>query len=73
MLDALERLPAEIAILMIEHDMHVVRRFARDVTVLVEGAVLMTGTCDDVMSSDAVHAVYLGDAGKRRLQVTTHA
>jgi len=26
-LDALERLPADIAILMIEHDMYVVRRF----------------------------------------------
>jgi branched-chain amino acid transport system ATP-binding protein len=67
-IEALERLPAEIAILMIEHDMYVVRRFARDVTVLVEGTVLMTGTCDDVMSSDEVHAVYLGDAGKNRLR-----
>lgn len=73
-LEALEGLPAEIAILMIEHDMYVVRRFARDVTVLVEGTVLMTGTCDDVMSSDEVHAVYLGDAGKHRLRVgVSHA
>jgi branched-chain amino acid transport system ATP-binding protein len=73
-IDALERLPSEMAILMIEHDMYVVRRFASDVTVLVEGAVLMTGTCDDVMASDEVHAVYLGDAGKHRLGASvTHA
>jgi ABC-type uncharacterized transport system ATPase subunit len=51
-----------------------VRRFARDVTVLVEGTVLMSGTCEDVMSSDEVHAVYLGDAGKRRLRAdASHA
>lgn len=67
-LDALEHLPPDIAILMIEHDMSVVRRFASDVTVLVEGAIVMTGSCDDVMSSDEVHRVYLGDAGRARLQ-----
>jgi len=67
-LDALERLPADIAILMIEHDMYVVRRFARDVTVLVEGTILMTGSCDDVMASAEVHTVYLGDAGQKRLR-----
>jgi branched-chain amino acid transport system ATP-binding protein len=73
-IEALERLPVDIAILVIEHDMYVVRRFARDVTVLVEGTVLMTGTCDDVMSSDEVHAVYLGDTGKVRLGANvTHA
>jgi hypothetical protein len=34
----------------------------------------MTGTCDEVMSSDEVHAVYLGDAGKHRLRVdVSHA
>jgi len=66
--DALERLPADIAILMIEHDMHVVRRFARDVIVLVEGAIVMTASCDEVMASDEVHRLYLGDAGRKRLR-----
>jgi len=48
--------------------MYVVRKFARDVTVLVEGAILMTGSCDDVMSSERVQTVYLGAAGKKRLR-----
>ena len=40
LLDAIDNLPKDIAILMIEHDMHVVRRFASTVTVLVKGAVI---------------------------------
>lgn len=60
LLDALERLPRDIAILLIEHDMQLVRRFASDVTVLVEGCTLTTGTPRDVMNSEAVRKVYLG-------------
>ncbi len=66
LLDAVERLPPDIAILMIEHDMHVVRRFAREVSVLVGGRILMTGLPHEVMSSQEVHSVYLGQAGQKR-------
>jgi branched-chain amino acid transport system ATP-binding protein len=66
LLDTIDRLPADIAILMIEHDMQVVRRFASVVTVLVGGAVLMTGPPHEVMNSDEVRAVYLGQAGYAR-------
>jgi ABC-type branched-subunit amino acid transport system ATPase component len=38
-LDAVERLPAHIAVLIIEHDMDVVFRFAKRVTVMVSGAI----------------------------------
>ncbi len=64
--DVLDRLPAEMAILMIEHDMAIVRRFAAEVTVLVNGAVLMSGTPAEVLSSPEVRRVYLGGAAASR-------
>jgi len=66
-LAAIERLPPEIAVLLIEHDMQIVRRFASGVTVLVSGSVLMSGTPDEVMESQEVRRVYLGRTGRRRL------
>ena len=42
-IDAIDRLPAEIAMLIIEHDMDVVFRFARQIIVLVQGRVLPRG------------------------------
>jgi branched-chain amino acid transport system ATP-binding protein len=66
LLDAVERLPSDITILMIEHDMHVVRRFATEVTVLVNGAVLLSGSPQEVMSSEEVRTVYLGQSGHER-------
>jgi ABC-type branched-subunit amino acid transport system ATPase component len=64
--EALNALPPEIAILMIEHDMHIVRRFASEVTVLVGGRILMSGSPQEVMASPDVHAVYLGQSGGKR-------
>jgi branched-chain amino acid transport system ATP-binding protein len=69
LLDAIDCLPRDIAILMIEHDMHVVRRFATEVTVLVNGAVLMTGMPNEVMSSEEVRTVYLGQSGHQRFEL----
>jgi branched-chain amino acid transport system ATP-binding protein len=63
---AIDTLPADIAVLMIEHDMEMVRRFASEVAVLVNGALLMSGKPKDVMSHPQVQAVYLGSAGKKR-------
>ena len=63
---ALDVLPADIAVLMIEHDMEMVRRFASEVAVLVNGALLMSGKPADVMSHPEVQAVYLGASGKKR-------
>ncbi len=58
--EALEKLPAEIAILLIEHDMDLVFRFARDITVMVQGAVLISGTPAEIAKNPEVRAVYLG-------------
>lgn len=59
--DLLERLPEDVATLVIEHDMDLVFRFARRITVLVEGAVLVEGDVNDVRSDPRVRAVYLGE------------
>ena len=42
-LDVIEQLPSDIAVLIIEHDMELVFRFARRITVLVQGSVLVEG------------------------------
>jgi branched-chain amino acid transport system ATP-binding protein len=61
-LDMIDNLPADIAVMIIEHDMDVVFRFAREITVLVNGAVLAAGKPDDIANNDEVRAVYLGGA-----------
>jgi len=63
-LDAIERLPTDIAVLIIEHDMDVVFRFAKRVTVMVGGAVFAEGTPREIEANPHVRAVYLGQAGQ---------
>jgi ABC-type branched-subunit amino acid transport system ATPase component len=60
-LQVLDNLPRDIAILIIEHDMDVVFRFARKITVLVQGEVLIEGTPDEIAGDRRVHQVYLGE------------
>jgi len=61
-LDAIERLPAHIAVLIIEHDMDVVFRFAKRVTVMVGGAIFAEGTPKEIEANPQVREVYLGQA-----------
>ena len=61
-LDALDKLPAEIAILIIEHDMELVFRFAKRITVLVQGEVLCEGTPHEIEHDPRVREVYLGES-----------
>jgi ABC-type branched-subunit amino acid transport system ATPase component len=61
-LEVLAGLPAEISILIIEHDMDLVFRFAKRITVLAAGAVLMHGTPQEVAADRRVREVYLGEA-----------
>jgi ABC-type branched-subunit amino acid transport system ATPase component len=60
-LDAIDSLPKDIAVLIIEHDMDVVFRFAERITVLVRGAILAEGAPDDIAANKEVQAVYLGE------------
>ena len=61
-LDTLSALPDDVTVLLIEHDMDLVFRFARRMSVLVNGAVLVTGTPDAIRGDARVRAVYLGEA-----------
>ncbi len=62
-LDVVDSLDPDIAILIIEHDMDVVFRFARQITVLVQGAVFTQGTPEEISANEDVRAVYLGQEG----------
>ena len=64
-LDVVAALDPDIAVLIIEHDMDVVFRFAKEITVLVKGAVFTQGTPAEIMSNEQVRAVYLGQEGHR--------
>jgi branched-chain amino acid transport system ATP-binding protein len=60
-LDVIAGLDPDIAILIIEHDMDVVFRVAKRITVLVQGAVLTDGTPAEISADERVRAVYLGE------------
>ena len=62
-LDVVAGLDPDIAVLIIEHDMDVVFRFAKEITVLVRGAVFTEGTPDQIRTNEQVREVYLGEAG----------
>jgi urea transport system ATP-binding protein len=62
----LDRLAGERTIVVIEHDMAFLRRFARRVTVLHEGKVLREGTVEEVQGDPRVREVYLGRARDER-------
>ena len=60
-LQVLDKLPEHIAILIIEHDMDLVFRFAQRITVLVQGEVLLEGPPEEIVKDLRVHQVYLGE------------
>jgi ABC-type branched-subunit amino acid transport system ATPase component len=61
-LDAIAALPKHIGVLIIDHDMDLVFRFAERITVLVSGAIFAEGTPKEIAANPQVRAVYLGQA-----------
>ena len=59
--DIINALPADVSVLLIEHDMDLVFNFAKRVTVLVNGAVFAEGDVQAIAKDPRVKAVYLGE------------
>jgi ABC-type branched-subunit amino acid transport system ATPase component len=62
-IDMIERLPPDLSLMIIEHDMDLVFRLARRITVLVQGSVLVEGPPDEIAADPRVREVYLGEGG----------
>ena len=59
-----ERLPEDIAVLLIDHDMDLVFRLARRITVMVEGRILVEGPPEAIAADARVRQVYLGERAR---------
>lgn len=55
-------LPANVTVLLIEHDMDLVFSFADRISVLVAGAVFAEGSVQEIAGDPRVKAVYLGES-----------
>jgi branched-chain amino acid transport system ATP-binding protein len=63
LLRTVANLPADVSVLLIEHDMDLVFSFAKSMTVMVNGAVLTEGTPAEMAADTRVREVYLGHGG----------
>ncbi|MBC8793949.1 MAG: branched-chain amino acid ABC transporter ATP-binding protein [Tagaea sp. CACIAM 22H2] len=61
LLETIARLPDDVSILLIEHDMDLVFSFAKKITVLVDGTLFADGTVAEISNDPRVRAVYLGE------------
>ena len=60
-LAAVAALPSDVTVLLIEHDMDIVFSFADRISVLVNGALFVEGSPEEVARDPRVKAVYLGE------------
>ena len=60
--ETIAQLPRDVTVLLIEHDMDLVFRFADRISVLVSGAVLVEGTPEAIARDPMVRELYLGEA-----------
>jgi branched-chain amino acid transport system ATP-binding protein len=63
---ALDRLPPELAVLMIDHDMNLIFRFARRVVVMAAGRIIFDGPPAAAIADAAVRQAYLGSYADAR-------
>jgi branched-chain amino acid transport system ATP-binding protein len=60
-IEVIESLPPDLALLIIEHDMDLVFRLAQRITVLVQGSILVEGPPEAIAADPEVRRVYLGE------------
>ena len=60
-IEVIESLSPDIALLIIEHDMDLVFRLAQRITVLVQGSILVEGPPEAIAADPEVRRVYLGE------------
>jgi ABC-type uncharacterized transport system ATPase subunit len=58
--EMIQKIAESHTVLLVEHDMHVVRQIANIVTVLHQGQVLAEGPLSEVVQNEIVREVYLG-------------
>lgn len=58
--EMIQKIAQSHTVLLVEHDMHVVRQIANIVTVLHQGRVLAEGPLSEVVQNETVREVYLG-------------
>ena len=61
----LTSLPAELTLIMIEHDIDVLRGVVDSAAVLHLGSLVVQGTMRDIQNDERVRELYLGGAGSR--------
>ncbi len=61
--EMIEKMAQDHAVLLVEHDMHVVRQIARTVTVMHQGQILAEGPLSEIVANETVQQVYLGKGG----------
>ena len=61
MMDLVEKVRAEVTVLLVEHDMDAVFRLADRISVMVNGRVIATGVPEEIRVNAEVRKAYLGD------------